>query len=222
MLVEGFPAGPTGTNCWVVAPAAGEECVIIDPGIWVEQALNEIVDRHRLRPVAVLLTHGHFDHTFSVMPVCGARNVPAYITPADRGQLTDPWSAVAMPLGTPMFGRLTWSEPDDVRLLRDGQVLDLAGVQLSVEAAPGHSPGQVTFRGGTDFFSGDLIFADSIGRTDFPGGSYPEMLASLVRVVLPLPDDTQIRPGHGPETTVGRERRSNMFLAEARRAVGAR
>lgn len=222
MLVEGFPAGPTGTNCWVVAPAAGEECVIIDPGIWVEQALNEIVDRHRLRPVAVLLTHGHFDHTFSVMPVCGARNVPAYITPADRGQLTDPWSAVAMPVGTPMFGRLTWSEPDDVRLLRDGQVLDLAGVQLSVEAAPGHSPGQVTFRGGTDFFSGDLIFADSIGRTDFPGGSYPEMLASLVRVVLPLPDDTQIRPGHGPETTVGRERRSNMYLAEARRAVGAR
>ena len=222
MLVEGFPAGPTGTNCWVVAPAAGEECVIIDPGIWVEQALNEIVDRQRLQPVAVLLTHGHFDHTFSVMPVCGARNVPAYITPADRGQLTDPWSAVAMPLGTPMFGRLTWSEPDDVRLLRDGQVLDLAGVQLSVEAAPGHSPGQVTFRGGTDFFSGDLIFADSIGRTDFPGGSYPEMLASLVRVVLPLPDDTQIRPGHGPETTVGRERRSNMYLAEARRAVGAR
>ena len=221
MLVEGFPAGPPQTNCWVVAPGRGEECVVIDPGIWAEGPLEDIIAQHRLRPVAVLLTHGHFDHTFAVVPVCGARDIPAYIAPADREQLTDPWSAVGIPAGTPMFGRLTWSEPDDVRVLRDGAVIQLAGVDFAVDAAPGHTPGSVTFRSGLEFFAGDLIFADSIGRTDFPGGSYPDMLASLVRVVVPLPDETLIRPGHGPDTTVGRERRSYMFLAVARRAVGA-
>ncbi len=215
MLVEGFPAGPPQTNCWVVATAPGEECVVIDPGIEATDLLDELLARHRLQPVAVLLTHGHCDHTFSVRPVCGARGVPAYIAPADRAQLSDPWSGLGIPSGIPLFGRLTWTEPDDVRALPDGETLDLAGLRLRVDATPGHTPGSVTFLVDDELFSGDLLFAGSVGRTDLPGGSYPQQLASLGRVVLPLPDEVLVRPGHGPNTTVGRERAGNPFLREA-------
>ena len=105
MLIAGFPSAATDTNCWVVAPAAGEQCVVIDPGIGVTGRLDEVIKDNRLHPVAVLLTHGHFDHTFSVLPVCQARDVPAYIHPADRGQLADPWSGISVPAGTPMLLR---------------------------------------------------------------------------------------------------------------------
>ncbi len=218
MLVAGFPAGPPQTNCWVVAPASGEQCVVIDPGIGAEGQLDELLDRHRLQPVAVLLTHGHFDHTWAVLPVCGAKGVPAWIAPDDRAQLTDPWSWIGMRPGTPLFGRLDWAEPDDVRTLTDGEVLGLAGMEFRVDAAPGHTPGSVTFttveEDRREFFSGDLLFAGSIGRTDFPGGSAQEIFSSLARVCLPLPDETIVRPGHGPETTIGRERTTNPYLVE--------
>lgn len=215
MLVEGFPAGPPQTNCWVVAPQAGEQCVVIDPGIFAVDALEDVLARHRLQPVAVLLTHGHADHTFSVLPVCGARDVPAWIAPADRPQLTDPWAGLGMPAGTPLFGRLTWTEPSDVRELHDGQSVDLAGLSFSVSAAPGHTPGSVTFAADGQLFSGDLLFAGSIGRVDLPGGSMDQMRSSLARVVLPLPDATLVRPGHGPDTTIGAERATNPYLRAA-------
>lgn len=214
MLVEALPPGPLGTNCWVVAPGPREQCLVIDPGIGAAEALDEVLDRHRLHPVAVLLTHGHFDHTFAVLPVCQARGVPAYLAPADRPQLSDPWSAVALPAGTPLYGRLTWAEPDDVRPLAGDQRLALAGLQVQVEGAPGHTPGSVAFRTGGELFSGDLLFAGSVGRVDFPGGSWAQLQDSLARVVLPLPDETVVRPGHGPVTTVGRERAANPFLVE--------
>jgi len=212
VLVAGFPAGPPQTNCWVVAPAPGEECVVVDPGIDAEPALDALLAEHRLRPVAVLLTHGHFDHTFSVVPVCGARGIPAWIHPDDRGQLADPGSGLGLAPGTPLFGRLTWSEPDDVRILADGEVLELAGLQLRVAHAPGHTPGSVAFGTAGGLFSGDLLFAGSIGRTDLPGGDGQAMLDSLARVCLALPDTTEVWPGHGPVTTIGRERVGNPFL----------
>ena len=214
MLVVGFPAGPWQTNCWVVAPAAGEQCVVIDPGHGAEQPLDDVLARHRLQPVAVLLTHGHVDHTWSVVPVCGAKDVPALIHPADRGMLVEPASAIGAPPGTPILGRLDWAEPADVRELRDGEVLELAGLELRVDETPGHTPGSVTFTSGGDFFSGDLLFAGSIGRTDFPGGSFEQIQESLRRVPLALADDTVVRPGHGPDTTIGRERASNPFLLD--------
>ena len=145
MLVVGFPAGPWQTNCWVVAPAEGEECVVIDPGHGAEGPLDEVLAQHRLRPVAVLLSHGHVDHIWSVVPVCGAKNVPALISPKDRDMLTDPGVAIGAPPGTPILGRLDWSEPDDVRELRDGETLELAGLQFRVDETPGHTPGSVTF-----------------------------------------------------------------------------
>jgi glyoxylase-like metal-dependent hydrolase (beta-lactamase superfamily II) len=222
VLVVGFPAGPWQTNCWVVAPAAGEECVVIDPGHGAEGPLDEILTQHHLRPVAVLLTHGHVDHIWSVVPVCGAKGVPALIHPADRQMFVDPGSAIGAPPGTPILGRLDWAEPDDVRELRDGEVLTLAGLDLRVDETPGHTPGSVTFGSATELFSGDLLFAGSIGRTDFPGGSFEQMQRSLLRVPLALPDETVVRPGHGPDTTIGRERATNPFLLDLATSPPAR
>jgi hydroxyacylglutathione hydrolase len=235
VLIAGFPAGSFAANCYLVAPAAGEECVIIDPGQDAVSGVDEMVREHRLKPVAVILTHGHIDHIWSVAPVCGARNVPAFIHPDDRELLTDPARGFDLSAGRQLFGGLTLAEPDDVRELADGAVLDLAGLSLTVDHAPGHTPGSVTFRtllgeqggpGGPDghggaagdrqvLFAGDLLFAGSIGRTDLPGGDYATIMDSLARVCLTLPDDTAVLPGHGPQTTIGRERAANPFLAAA-------
>jgi hydroxyacylglutathione hydrolase len=214
VLVVGFPAGPWGTNCWVVAPDRGEQCVVIDPGYGAEDALDDLLAEHRLQPVAVLLTHGHVDHTWSVTPVCGAKDVPALIHPADRSMLTDPSGSLGLPSGTPILGRFEWAEPADVRELIDGEALSLAGMDLVVDSTPGHTKGSVTFTSDNEFFSGDLLFAGSIGRVDLPGGSYEEMLASLAKVPMQLADQTVVRPGHGPDTTIGRERATNPFLAD--------
>ena len=215
MLVTGFPAGAFAANCYIVAPAPGEECVIIDPGQDAERGIEELLARYRLKPVAVLLTHGHIDHVWSVGPVCGAKGIPAWIHPADRGLLADPASGLALNVGQELFGGVTFTEPDDVRELTDGAALELAAMELTVGHVPGHTPGSVTFRGGADdldaLFSGDLLFAGSIGRTDLPGGDHASMLKSLART-LTLPDETVVLPGHGPQTTVGAERRTNPFL----------
>ncbi|GAA4962699.1 glyoxylase-like metal-dependent hydrolase (beta-lactamase superfamily II) [Nonomuraea thailandensis] len=216
MLIAGFPAGAFQTNCYVVAPAAGEECVIVDPGQDATEGVDELLREHRLKPVAVLLTHGHLDHVWSVAPVCGARDVPAWIHPDDRHLLSDPaagWSDTSASL----FGGITLSEPDDVRELSDGAVLQLAGLELVVDHTPGHTRGSVSFRlpGDEIMFSGDLLFAGSIGRSDLPGGDYPTILRSLATKCLPLPDDTVVLPGHGPQTTIGRERATNPYLKEA-------
>jgi len=221
VLIAGFPSDATATNCWVVAPGAGEQCVVIDPGIGVGPQLDEVIAQHRLHPVAVLLTHGHFDHTFSVLPVCQAREVPAYIHPADRGQLSDPWSGVGIAVGTPLFGMLTFAEPDDVRELADGDTVSLAGLDFGVRHAPGHSAGSVVFgltapsaADSAVLFSGDLLFAGSIGRVDLPGGSMAAMESSLRHVILPMADATRVHPGHGPSTTIERERATNPYLQE--------
>ncbi|GAA3103633.1 MBL fold metallo-hydrolase [Streptosporangium carneum] len=221
MLIAGFPAGSFQTNCYVVAPAAGEECVIVDPGQNAVDDLDDVLREHRLKPVAVLVTHGHIDHMWSVAPVCGARDVPAWIHPEDRELLSDPAKGLSLATRQQLFGGLTFTEPDDVRELADGEVLRLAGMELTVDHTPGHTRGSVTFRlPRTEeipdvMFSGDLLFAGSIGRTDLPGGDYPTILRSLATKCLPLPEDTVVLPGHGPQTTIGRERATNPYLAEA-------
>ncbi|NIY69828.1 MBL fold metallo-hydrolase [Streptomyces malaysiensis] len=226
MLIAGFPAGSFGTNCYLVAPAAGEECVIIDPGIEATQGVEEAVAKHRLKPVAVVLTHGHIDHIASVMPVCGAHDVPAWIHPSDRILLSEPERAFPRSVGMPLLGDLTVGEPDDVRELTDGAELKLAGLEFTVAHAPGHTKGSVTFRMPEQadtpsvFFSGDLLFAGSIGRTDLPGGDHAEILESLARVVLPLDDSTVVLSGHGPQTSIGRERATNPFLREVAAGLG--
>ncbi|MEV7677237.1 MBL fold metallo-hydrolase [Streptomyces sp. NPDC088341] len=230
MLIAGFPAGAWGTNCYLVAPAAGEECVIIDPGHQATQGVEDTVRKHRLKPVAVLLSHGHIDHVASVVPLCGAHDVPAWIHPADRYMMSDPEKALGRSIGMPLMGELTVGEPDDVRELTDGARLALAGLEFTVAHAPGHTKGSVTFgtpeaAGGADvppvLFSGDLLFAGSIGRTDLPGGDHAEMIESLARVCLPLDDSTVVLSGHGPQTTIGRERAANPYLREAAAGHGS-
>ncbi|GHA04704.1 MBL fold metallo-hydrolase [Streptomyces echinoruber] len=228
MLIAGFPAGAWGTNCYLVAPAAGEECVIIDPGHQAAPGVEEALKKHRLKPVAVVLTHGHIDHVASVVPVCGAHDVPAWIHPADRYMMSDPEKALGRSIGMPLMGELTVGEPDDVRELADGATLRLAGLELTVSHAPGHTKGSVTFGlpEAADvppiLFSGDLLFAGSIGRTDLPGGDMAEMLDSLARVCLPLDDSTVVLSGHGPQTTIGRERATNPYLQQVAAGQGAR
>jgi len=218
VLIAGFPAAAFGTNCYIVAPGPGEQCVVVDPGIDVVAELDALVAEHRLRPVAVLLTHGHIDHTFSVTPVCGARGIPAYLHPDDDAMLVDPMVGLSAETRAMFAGSLAWTEPDDVRPLQDGQVLSIAGLDVTIDHAPGHTRGSVAFRLPAEdeapevMLSGDLLFAGSIGRTDLPGGDHPTMLRSLAAKVLTLPDDVVVLPGHGPRTTIGRERASNPYL----------
>ncbi len=227
MLVAGFPSAVFATNVYVVAPGPGEECIVVDPGMEVVPGLDALLREHRLKPVAVLLTHGHLDHTFSVVPVAGSRGIPAYIHPGDRELLVDPMKGMGRDSAQLFGGRLQWQEPDDVLLLGDGAVMVLAGLEVAVDHAPGHTPGSVMFRlpgapddvSGLDVaptetvLSGDVLFAGSIGRTDLPGGSHEHMLASLRTKVLPLGDDVLVLPGHGGATTIGHERAVNPHLS---------
>lgn len=222
MLIAGFPAGPWAANCYVVATGPGTECVIIDPGKDSAAGIEQIVDEHKLKPVSVLLTHGHVDHMWSVAPVAGTYDATAYIHPSDRHLLADPMAGMsrestAMLLG----GKYEFAEPDRVEEIDDGRVLELAGLEFTVDHTPGHTEGSVVFRSpyadqgiSQVMFAGDLLFAGSIGRTDLPGGDHPTMLRTLREKVLTLPDDIVVLPGHGGQTDIGRERRTNPFLLD--------
>jgi len=234
MLVLGFPAQAFATNCYIVAPAAGEECLVIDPGIGVVDQLAEVLAQHRLRPAAVLATHGHLDHVFSVTPVCGAYGVALSVHSQDRYRLVDPVAELGPELRqmfVQQFGASGWKEPDDVVTLEDNQRLNIAGIEIGVIHAPGHTEGSVMFTlpGIPDdltasveltstVLSGDVLFAGSIGRTDLPGGSAAAMARSLRDRVLPMADATLVLPGHGGPTTIGQERVSNPYLGQAGRA----
>lgn len=245
MLVRSFPAEAFGTNCYVVATDPGEQCVVIDPGIGVIDQLEAVLAEHRLRPAAVMLTHGHLDHSFSVTPICGARGITAYVHPGDLEMLADPSKGLSVNLEQLFGGRLEYTEPEDVTEMSDGQVIEIAGLSFTVSHAPGHTNGSVMFRSEGDSlttdlvgrgtspkrevgretiaasdgaplcFTGDVLFAGSIGRTDLPGGDTGKMLASLRDKVLTLPDEVVVLPGHGPTTTIGRERATNPYLREA-------
>jgi glyoxylase-like metal-dependent hydrolase (beta-lactamase superfamily II) len=197
--------------------------------VGVTDQLADVLREHRLRPAAVLLTHGHFDHVYSVTPVCGSAAVAAYIHGDDRYRLADPLSAVAPELIAMLerqFGqKAAWQEPTDVLSLTDGQRLEIAGLDLNVLHAPGHTEGSVMFTFPdvpegvaaeadvrSTVLSGDVLFAGSIGRTDLSGGDGAAMNASLRDVVLPLADDVLVLPGHGPATTMKHERATNPYL----------
>ncbi len=227
MFVRSIVADAFGTNCYVVAPQAGEECIVVDPGIGVTDRVAEVLAEHRLRPAAVLLTHGHLDHVYSVTPVCGGTTA-AYIHTDDRYRLEDPLGLLGAPLRAALeqqFGRSArWAEPERVVEVTDRETLELAGLSVEIAHAPGHTEGSVLFsvpglpQGipaddlDRTVLSGDVLFAGSIGRTDLPGGDPRAMERSLRDVVLPLADSTLVLPGHGPATTIARERRTNPYL----------
>ena len=224
MFVTGFPAGSWGTNCYVVATGEGQDCLVVDPGQDSLDPLAEVLAEHRLRPVAVLLTHGHIDHVWSVAPLTAGRDIPASMHADDRYRLADPaGSSFALArdqLLAMTKGELELTEPEDVRTFEEGAVLDIAGVSLAIAHTPGHTEGSAVFIAPRDgnrppiMLSGDLLFAGSIGRTDLPGGDPQAMQESLRRVVLPMDDDTVVMPGHGELTTIGSEKEHNPFLLD--------
>ena len=228
MLIAGFPAGPWGTNCYVVATGPGAECVVVDPGKDASPGVEQVVREHGLKPVAVLVTHGHVDHMWCVAPVAGAYDATAYIHPADRHLLADPMAGMSPDTAAMMLGgKYQFAEPDRVEELTDLTTVELAGISFTVDHTPGHTQGSITFRTPyrpgdeaveTDvsevMFAGDLLFAGSIGRTDLPGGDHEQMLRSLREKVLTLRDDVVVLPGHGEQTSIGRERATNPFLRE--------
>lgn len=225
MLIAGFPAGAWGTNCYIVATGTGAECIVIDPGQDAAKGVDQVVRENKLKPVAVLLTHGHIDHMWSVLPVCGTYDATAYIHPDDRQLLADPLAGVSPETAQMLLGGdYTFAEPDDVAELSDGKSLELAGLQFTVDHTPGHTRGSVTFTTPYDgpesdvvpavLFSGDVLFAGSIGRTDLPGGDHPTMLHTLATKILPMHDEIVVLPGHGGQTTIGREKATNPYLQD--------
>lgn len=202
MFLDVFADNPFATNCWAISADASDEAVVVDPGFEPER-VRAMVEASGRRLAAVLATHGHADHIAAVPAVC--RGVPLYIHEADELALTDQraWGA-----GMPIDADL---RPDEVRTVRDGDVLEFAGFRIDVLHTPGHTPGHVCYVTDGFTFSGDLVFRGSIGRHDFPNSSEADMMASLRRF-LDLPDRMLVYPGHGPETTVGYERVANEWL----------
>jgi len=221
VFLASFPSGAWQANCYLIAGAEKAECMVIDPGQDAAAMVVELVREHGLTPVAVLATHGHFDHVADAAAVAAEFGIPVYIHPADRHLLSDP-AAGLDPAGAAMVRRMVgvaMTEPADVRPYEAG-TLTLAGVDVTVHHAPGHTAGSVLLAVATDehpgveqiVFSGDVVFAGSVGRTDLPGGDQPTMLRSLREVVLELPDRSALLPGHGPQTSLANERLHNPYL----------
>jgi hydroxyacylglutathione hydrolase len=203
MYLEAFADNPFDTNCWLLSLDGSEEALVVDPGFFPER-VHELLKLAGKRPVAALATHGHYDHIGSAALFCGSE-IPFYIHKDDELALTDPrgWGAGFVTEGV---GR-----PGDVRTVSDGEVIDVAGFSLEVLHTPGHTPGHICLKADEWIFTGDLVFKGAIGRSDFPN-SDPEAMEASLRRFLALPDPLAVYPGHGPDTTVGFERRTNPFF----------
>lgn len=216
MLIASFPAPAFGTNCWIIASGRGQECLVVDPGMPdVSDLVAMLCDEHDLKPVATLVTHGHLDHTFSVAPICDGYSIPAYIHSEDRALLLHPERAISETFAETLEG-MVFTEPFDVRELRNGEVLDFVGLKIKAIHAPGHTRGSLVYAINDEvLISGDVLFAGSIGRTDLPTGSARDMEETLQKKLWPLPDEMRVLPGHGRETTIGEERRVNPYFKNA-------
>ena len=216
VFLTGFPAGLLQCNCYVLAPHPGADAIIVDPGQRAMGQLRRILDKNRLTPAAVLLTHGHIDHIWSAQKVSDTFGCPAYIHPEDRFMLTDPIKDFGPRLGQLLLAAMFREPKQVVELDRDGDKVDLAGISVTVDHTPGHTRGSVVFRVVTNdeelVFTGDTLFERSVGRTDLFGGSGRDLMCSIVDKLLVLDDKTVVLPGHGNSTTIGAERRFNPFL----------
>ena len=205
MYLDVFDRNPYGTNCWLLAGEGAEEAVVVDPGFEPE-AVGELLAAAGLRAAAVLLTHAHLDHAQAAGTFAG--ELPVYVHPDDAPAFDDytAWGGMSPVALDPVA---------DLRTFVDGDVLELAGLRLEVLHTPGHTPGSSCFRlpAETCVLTGDLVFAGTIGRSDFANSDPAAMRESLIRF-LTLPDELRVLPGHGAETGVGRERASNPYLKE--------
>jgi glyoxylase-like metal-dependent hydrolase (beta-lactamase superfamily II) len=202
MYLDVFSDNSYETNCWLIAGDGGDDAVVVDPGFSARR-VHELLRAAGKSPVAVLATHGHADHVGAAAEFCGD-DLPLHIHDDDAAALTDPVAWGAGYARDPIAVK-------DVRTLSDGDILSFAGFRIDVMHTPGHTPGSVCFRTDGWVLSGDLVFAGTIGRHDFPNSSPDDMRASLRRF-LELPDALPVLPGHGPRTTVERERVHNPYL----------
>ncbi len=207
MILQGFPVGPIGANCFIVGDDTTGEVFVIDPGDEPERIL-EALRSLQARPTALVNTHGHFDHIQGVDAVRRATGAPFWIHEAERDILAQGPARAKV-----IFGIDLPPSPVPDRWLVEGDRLVVGGLTLTVRHTPGHRPGGLCLIGDGIAFVGDTLFAGSIGRTDLPGADTETLLASIARVLLPLPDETVCYPGHGPETTIGEEGRTNPFVA---------
>lgn len=214
LLIASRPLWHFATNTYVVAPGRGGPAVVVDAPPDPE-GIGTLLAEHDLTPVAALVTHGHIDHVGGIDGVAGA-TVTAYLHPDDVDMARHPREQLRALLGAAVDGMDEEVVTVDFANLTDGQHLDLAEVPFEVLHTPGHTPGHCCFyvRDEGVLFSGDHLFAGSIGRTDLPGGSYETLMASMAAKILPLPHETSVLPGHGPTTTLAAERQLNPFLQE--------
>ena len=205
--------GAFAENCYLLVERESGQAAIVDPGEEAELFLRRL-KTERARLTAVWLTHSHVDHILGVARVVAATGAPVYLHPADRPLYE------ALPQQGNWFGLTPEPPPPPGYDLAHGMHLALGGLAFEVRHVPGHTPGHVAFVGHGVALVGDALFAGSIGRTDLPGGDAATLLASIRDQLLTLPDATVVYPGHGPETTIGRERRTNPFLTGALRPAG--
>lgn len=210
MIIDSRPLWLAQTNTYVIAPAPNGPAVVVDAPPDAA-AVEELLGEHGLTPVALLLTHGHIDHMGGAGSVVKATGARAYVHPDDDFLTLDPGAQLQMLFGMRPPG--DFAPPEELIDLEDGQVLELAGLSLEVIHTPGHTPGHCCFHLDAEgvLFSGDQLFAGSIGRTDLPGGDTATLGRSMRERIMVLPDETRVLPGHGPETDIGRERTTNPF-----------
>ncbi len=212
MKIVQIPNGQFVENCYLVIDEASRECVVIDPGEEAGLILRRIAEAG-VRPVAIWVTHAHLDHVMGVPRLSRETGAPIYLHPADR-ELYD--HVIQQGLA---FGIRVESLPPPDREFVPGETVRVGTVGFTVRHAPGHSPGSVCLVGDGVVFTGDVLFAGSIGRTDLPGADFDTLIRSIERELLVLPDSTMVYSGHGPETTVGRERGTNPFLTGVHRVA---
>jgi glyoxylase-like metal-dependent hydrolase (beta-lactamase superfamily II) len=208
-----FTVGPVQENCFIVRERGSDRGLIVDPGDEADRLLAAL-DALEIKTVeAILITHTHFDHVGAVAPVARATGAPVYCPELEREVLSDIMAFVPWP----GFGPFESYDADHT--VAGGETLDLAGLTLDVRFTPGHSPGHVTYsvRGADALFSGDVLFQDSVGRVDLPGGDWPTLLGSIDALLREFGDETTVYPGHMTITTLGRERAGNPFLRELAR-----
>ena len=208
VVVEQLELGPIGTNCYLVrADRGASEAAVVDPSGDVAGIRLRLASMGA-RCAAVLVTHGHWDHLVGVADLAEGTGAPVWMPGGERALLEDPapW--------TPAGVTVRPHTPD--RLLDGGETIDVAGISFEVLAVPGHSPAHLAYHAQGALFSGDVLFAGSVGRTDLPGSDWPTLLASIRTLVERLPPETVVYPGHGPATTLAAELATNPFLAELR------
>lgn len=220
--------GPWEANCYLVGPDHGSECVIVDAGMDSAGPVREMLETSGRTPVAVLATHGHLDHVADAHVLADLFKIPVFIHPADRHLLSDPGAGLG-PQGPALveafYGTAEVPEPAEVREWDDADTYDLAALFWQVVHAPGHTPGSVLLHvcddTGAQLFSGDVLFAGSIGRTDLPGGSMDQMMASLRDTILTMPYDLAVLPGHGTATSIGQECLANPYIHQVLRGLSS-